>query len=161
LAKCTVSVMHNHVQLYSNPACHRFHTVLAVPPPTSPSAQPATLHTPSAGILAELRKRKTYVKPKLDLRPLDTHWQQFFEGRGISAATCERNRVSQTAYGDLVFPFVRHGEVVNAKFRRRESKSFHQVKDAEKVLCSQMHTFAGEIRRGGGSSQCNITGWPF
>jgi hypothetical protein len=82
---------------------------------------------------AELKKRKIYAKPNLDLGPLDSHWRQYLEGRGITANTYTRNRIGQTRREDLVFPYIRHGEIVNAKFRKKASKDFYQAKDAEKV----------------------------
>jgi twinkle protein len=69
-------------------------------------------------------------------------WAKMIEERGISLEVAERNGVAvQSVFSPiegkhvdaLVFPYVRDGEIVNAKYRG-PNKSFWQVKGAEKVL---------------------------
>lgn len=67
----------------------------------------------------------------------------WFSGRGISEAIIERYSIAlQDVYmpqreeeaACIVFPYTRHGEVVNLKYRSLEGKDFRQVGGAEKVL---------------------------
>lgn len=69
-------------------------------------------------------------------------WAEMIEERGISLEVAERNGVAvQSVFSPiegkhvdaLVFPYVRDGQIVNAKYRG-PNKSFWQVKGAEKVL---------------------------
>jgi twinkle protein len=69
-------------------------------------------------------------------------WAKMIEERGISLEVAERNSVAvQTVFSPiegkhvdaLVFPYIRDGQIVNAKYRG-PNKSFWQVKGAEKVL---------------------------
>ena len=68
---------------------------------------------------------------------------KYFEGRGISKSTLERNDIqyqrgvyftqSDKEQGAICFPFKRGGETVNVKYRSGD-KLFKQEKGAEKVL---------------------------
>ena len=72
---------------------------------------------------------------------------EWFERRGISQPTLERNKVTvrkvwfpQTQDERLAFcfPYYRDGELVNVKYRGKsdqDDKIFRQEKDAEKILC--------------------------
>ncbi len=68
---------------------------------------------------------------------------QWLASRGISEATARRNRIGfERTYipalrGEadcIAFPYFRHGELVNIKYRALAEKAFAQVKDAEKIL---------------------------
>ena len=83
-------------------------------------------------------------KPKTsNFRPLDPQLLEYFGQRGISKETLERNQVAQehtwmpgqaaNAGPAIAFPYMRHGEVVNVKYRTMD-KCFRQVKGAEKIL---------------------------
>jgi twinkle protein len=83
------------------------------------------------------------VKPKQipgNPSPALLHW---FTGRGISAATVERNRIwavrnyIPTLGAEvecIAFPYFRASELVNIKFRALSDKAFAQVKGAEAIL---------------------------
>ena len=81
-------------------------------------------------------------KPQTDkFKPLSPEFLKYFADRGISEETLKRNKVAQEytwmpgqpAGPAIAFPYQRDGEVVNIKYRTL-SKSFRQVKGAEKVL---------------------------
>lgn len=83
--------------------------------------------------------KPTYAKPST-VPPVVRDW---FAKRGISEEIVARHCITlQTVYMPqvedevpcLVFPYFKHGEAVNLKYRSLEGKSFRQVKDAEKIL---------------------------
>ena len=76
------------------------------------------------------------------LQPLDTTFLNWFNQRGISAATLQRNRVAmQTRYSPalrttvphIAFPYYYNGEVVNVKYRALP-KNFVQSKGGQQVF---------------------------
>ena len=87
-------------------------------------------------VLVAEKKAPSYAKPDVALEALDSRWQQFFHKRGISQRTLERNQIAQDKKGNLAFPYLRKGELVNLKFRVRFKKNFYQSKDTEKVWLS-------------------------
>jgi len=100
--------------------------------------------TLKAGEEARSRPPKRIVKPHFEkpaaVPPTVRDW---FALRGIPEEIVTRHCISlQTAYLPqleeevpcLVFPYFRHGETVNLKYRSVDGKHFRQVKDAEKIL---------------------------
>lgn len=88
------------------------------------------------------RKEEPPVRPKVDLYPLNEEMVNFFESRGISTGTLERNKVSAIHAYDpkakekswvIGFPYYSHDLLVNVKYRTLD-KRFWQSKGAEKLL---------------------------
>ena len=82
--------------------------------------------------------KKTYKRPappktteKLD--PL----YNYFQKRGISKKTLNAYGVSFNERKEIIFPYIKDGELVNVKYRTNQGggkKAFRQEKDAEKTL---------------------------
>jgi twinkle protein len=86
---------------------------------------------------------QAHAKPTRRPDPVSPAILAWFEARGISEATVQRNRIGATqvrmpgigAETDCIaFPYYRDGELVNIKFRALASKHFSQIKGAEKIL---------------------------
>jgi twinkle protein len=89
------------------------------------------------------RERPAPAKPTVtpgNPTPALLHW---FDMRGISAATVQRNRIAAIRHyipalraevDCIAFPYFRAGELVNIKFRALSDKAFAQVKGAEAIL---------------------------
>jgi twinkle protein len=100
--------------------------------------------TLKAGEESKSRPPKRLVKPHFDkpsaVPPIVRDW---FAQRGIPEHIVARHCIAlQDAYVPqleeevpcLVFPYLRHGETINLKFRALDEKAFRQAKDAEKIL---------------------------
>lgn len=88
-----------------------------------------------------MHMKKQYRKPEFKPNPMDDKAREWLATRGITAEVAARNQVALTQKyfpqveaqrGCIVFPFIKHGEVVNAKYRTRD-KFFTQEAGAEKV----------------------------
>jgi twinkle protein len=103
------------------------------------------------------RKEEPPIRPQPQLEPLTEEMVEFFEKRGISKATLERNNVqaekvwvpggkSNTKEYVIAFPYMRDGNVVNIKYRTLDKK-FWQVKGAEKIMygLEDIDPEAGEV----------------
>lgn len=99
------------------------------------------------------RQNKTFEKPNpsmLKNADLNQRVVDYFQGRGISEATLKKFFIhakeewmpqTQKKERCIVFPYLRNGEVINAKFRDGR-KNFKLVKDAELILFG-MQTLEG------------------
>jgi twinkle protein len=83
------------------------------------------------------------VKPQNKIADPTAAVLAWFAQRGISEATVRRNKIGSARawipgvnaeLPCIAFPYFRNGEVVNIKYRALASKSFAQVKGAEKIL---------------------------
>lgn len=88
-------------------------------------------------------KPKVYRRPTLIATQLDDQAKKFFLDRHISLSICEQYGItSMTRYLPseeeecrvVVFPFLRGGDVINAKYRGINKKVFTQEWDAEKIV---------------------------
>jgi twinkle protein len=70
--------------------------------------------------------------PKLSNEALPENVIRFFETRGISEGVLRRNKIC-TNGTEIMFPYLKAGEVVNVKYRTR-NKKFRQETGAEKVF---------------------------
>lgn len=75
----------------------------------------------------------SYRRPKVEHRDLDTAISAWFAGRKITAATISRFKIRQTPDARILFPYLKGGQLVNAKYRKLP-KEFSQEKDAEPCL---------------------------
>jgi twinkle protein len=100
--------------------------------------------TLKAGEASKSQPPKRIIKPHFEkpscVPPAVREW---FAARGIPEEIVARHCITlETVYLSkledeapcLVFPYFKHGEVVNLKYRSLEGKYFRQVKDAEKIL---------------------------
>lgn len=85
---------------------------------------------------------KAYVRPKVDAAALTGSALAWFEGRGITPAVLQRNRVTTARIwmpqveGEvtaIAFPYLRGGEVINCKYRDKD-KNFRMATGAERIL---------------------------
>jgi twinkle protein len=92
---------------------------------------------------ARQRKRAAPVLPTKEPGGITSEILNWLSARGISEATARRNRIGSAhiympALGAevdcIAFPYYRDGELVNVKFRALGSKTFSQVKNAERIL---------------------------
>lgn len=72
------------------------------------------------------------------LQKLSPEFLQWFEKRGISAETLQRNGVAMEIRGDenaphIAHPFYKDGNIVNVKYRQLPKK-FHQTKGGEQIM---------------------------
>lgn len=95
-----------------------------------------------AGSANTEKPAREWRKPSYNPKPVTENLVEFFSGRGITAPTLVRNRISlgrryfpQTQKEEpcILFPFYRDSECVNVKYRTRD-KHFTQEKDAEPIF---------------------------
>lgn len=88
-------------------------------------------------------KPKVYRRPELKRAPITTPASAFFQARGIDGMVVALYQVSSvTRYFPqleaeveaIAFPYIRDGEVLNAKYRALTEKAFTQEWDAEKIV---------------------------
>ncbi len=94
----------------------------------------------------EFPGKKIYRRPTWNPKPVTSPLLDWFQSRGISQATVEREGIVMTDHylsqledtvACIAFPYVKNGEVVNLKYRAVSEKAFQQVSGAEKVLYRQ------------------------
>lgn len=92
------------------------------------------------GVEAEYKPvAKTYVKPKVAPKRRTTQAEEYLAGRGISVETMDAYSIRCDDKGNIVFPFLRNGELVFVKYRpshtvqKGEQKSWRD-KDTEPIL---------------------------
>jgi twinkle protein len=87
-------------------------------------------------------KPKAYVRPKVEQSSLTGSALAWFEGRGITPAVLERNKITTSRIwmpqvdGEvtaIAFPYFRGGEVINCKYRDN-AKNFRMATGAERIL---------------------------
>jgi len=105
-----------------------------------------TMNNASGGLvsLSSRKKKKDEppIRPRVELEPLTKEMVEFFNSRGISSETLERNGIASHVTYDpkeksnariIAFPYFTHDLLVNIKYRTLD-KRFWQIKGAEKVL---------------------------
>jgi twinkle protein len=77
---------------------------------------------------------KEYTKPSQELpEGLPPQVIDYFEKRGINYDVLMRNKISyDPQYGDIIFPYIVGGEILNKKYRKLSEKRFRQEKNARK-----------------------------
>jgi twinkle protein len=94
------------------------------------------------GVWRKAQIKPVFSKPVLKKEPVKDNWRKWLNGRGISDKTIEANELScevvympqiEAETEAICFPFIRRGEVVNAKYRDLK-KNFRMVAGAERVL---------------------------
>jgi twinkle protein len=87
-------------------------------------------------------KPKAYIKPEIKASGLTASALTWFQGRGITPAVLERNRVTTAKVfmpqigaevTAIAFPYFRGGETINCKYRDKD-KNFRMASGAERLL---------------------------
>jgi twinkle protein len=79
---------------------------------------------------------KTYKKPeKGNLKKLTAQGREFLNSRGITDEVIDNNSIVSTKDNkNIVFPYLRDGNIINYKTRGIDGKSFTQSKDSEPII---------------------------
>lgn len=82
-----------------------------------------------------VKEQKQYSKPVFSKRTFTTNEKLYkrFEDRGISQATVDKYKI-KLENNNIIFPFYKSGECVNAKTKSFDKKFMMVEKDCEKVL---------------------------
>lgn len=94
------------------------------------------------GVWRKAQIKPAFAKPKLERKPIKENWRKWLNGRGISDKTIAENKLScevvympqiEAEVETICFPFIRAGEVINAKYRDLQ-KNFRMAAGAERAL---------------------------
>lgn len=77
-----------------------------------------------------------YSRPNKNLfKEINSKGRELLNSRGISNQVIDRNKIQSSSDGkNIIFPYIRNGEVVNYKARGLDSKFFTQGKNAEAII---------------------------
>jgi len=83
----------------------------------------------------DMNKPKTYLKPKVNAKKLDSATMKFLKGRGFTDETIKDFRIGEKNSDTVMFPYFKNGVLTNVKYRSISSKKkMWQEKEAEPTL---------------------------
>lgn len=86
-------------------------------------------------IKEEETKRVEYKQPsRANFAKLSEAGTQFFVNRHISKEAVEKHKIVEDRKGNIAFPYLENGQIINAKYRGITEKKFYQSAGAKQIM---------------------------
>lgn len=85
-------------------------------------------------IFVNAPKKKNYVKPPAKIDPPNDPVKAFLQSRGLTEETVKFFQIGSEKGTAVAFPYYRHGELINIKYRSIKEKKFWAITDTEPIL---------------------------